>query len=82
MLTTPLPPLPLPCSTGLITMPATVVGMPAWMAAASLNAYGGNVTAAEMEALQAEVRSPKVFRCLPHALDGLQGMGIAAAAHG
>ena len=75
MLTTPLPPLPLPCSTGLITMPA-------WMAAASLNAYGGNVTAAEMEALQAEVRSPKVFRCLPHALDGLQGMGIAAAAHG
>ncbi|PRW60646.1 solute carrier family 35 member F1-like [Chlorella sorokiniana] len=44
-----------PYPTGLITVPANVVGMPAWMAAASLNAYGGNVTVAQMEALQAEL---------------------------
>lgn len=42
------------CSTGLITVPATVVGMPAGIAAATMNAYGGNFTTADMEALQAE----------------------------
>lgn len=72
------------CSTGLITMPATVVGMPAWMAAASLNAYGGNVTAAEMEALQAEVRWESFsVHCLPTCTAGVDRVWATAhAAHG
>lgn len=43
-----------PYPSGLITVPANVVGMPAWMAAASLNAYGGSFTAADIEKMQAE----------------------------
>lgn len=50
----PLPTAP-GCRTGLITVPANVVGMPAWMAAASLNAYGGSFTAADIEKMQVEV---------------------------